>query len=186
VELISAVLGAPSEETRDLDSLRLLDYGFSLYRTRRPVRRGQVLASPEIRYAGGELTLGATRTLAVGARREQRVDLRVIAPEEVEGPIGKGARLGRVKVTVDGLRSGSVPLVATRSIAEAGWFDKARSWVEDRLALIALVVIVIAGVAVARRRRGRGRRNEEEMRESREQRRRIRQQNRRNRVGGPR
>jgi serine-type D-Ala-D-Ala carboxypeptidase (penicillin-binding protein 5/6) len=186
VELISAVLGAPSEPTRDLDSLRLLDYGFSLYRTRRPVRRGQVLASPDIRYAGGELALRATRTLAVGARRDQQVDLRVIAPDEVEGPIRRGARLGRVKVTVDGLRSGGVPLVATRSIGEAGWFDVARSWVEDRLALVALAVIVIAGVAVVRRRRDRRRRNEEEMRESREERRRIRQENRRNRVGGPR
>jgi serine-type D-Ala-D-Ala carboxypeptidase (penicillin-binding protein 5/6) len=186
VELISAVLGAPSEEMRDLDSLRLLDYGFSLYRTRRPVRSGQILANPEIRYAGGELGLRATRTLAVGARRGQRVDLKVIAPDEVEGPIRKGTRLGRATVTVDGLRSGSVPLVATRSIGEAGWFEVARSWAEDKVALLLLAVIVVAGVAIARHRRDRGRRNEEEMRASREERRRIRQQNRRDRVGGPR
>jgi D-alanyl-D-alanine carboxypeptidase (penicillin-binding protein 5/6) len=36
VELISAVLGAPSEAMRDADTLQLLDYGFSLYPQRPP------------------------------------------------------------------------------------------------------------------------------------------------------
>jgi D-alanyl-D-alanine carboxypeptidase (penicillin-binding protein 5/6) len=36
VELIAAVLGTPSEAMRDADTLRLLDYGFSLYPKRPP------------------------------------------------------------------------------------------------------------------------------------------------------
>jgi D-alanyl-D-alanine carboxypeptidase (penicillin-binding protein 5/6) len=38
VELISAVLGAPSEVERDLDTLELLEYGFSVYQRRVPIR----------------------------------------------------------------------------------------------------------------------------------------------------
>ena len=37
VELVSAVLGAPSESERDAATLALLDYGFSLYHRRTPV-----------------------------------------------------------------------------------------------------------------------------------------------------
>src|SRR5262249_55817839 len=38
VQLISAVVGAWTEEGRDVDTRRLLEYGFSLYHVRRPVR----------------------------------------------------------------------------------------------------------------------------------------------------
>jgi D-alanyl-D-alanine carboxypeptidase (penicillin-binding protein 5/6) len=187
VELISAVLGAPSELVRDLETLRLLDYGFSLYRLRRPVRNREELASPSIRYSGGELGLVAARPLAAGVRRGQRLDIGILAPDEVEGPVRKGARLGRVTVTVDGLRSGSAALIASRSVPEASSFDVARSWVEDKVALLAVAafVIVVAVVAV-RRRRSPIRRSEEEMRAVREQRRRIREQSRKDEVGGPR
>ena len=40
-DLISVVIGAPTETERDLASLRLLEYGFSLYRQRTPVVQGR-------------------------------------------------------------------------------------------------------------------------------------------------
>src|SRR5207249_2553457 len=51
IDLISAVLGAPTEYDRDSDSLELLRYGYSLYGRREPVRRGQVLARPRWRLS---------------------------------------------------------------------------------------------------------------------------------------
>ena len=47
VELVSAVLGAPSESERDSATLALLDYGFSLYHQRTPVKKGEQLATRE-------------------------------------------------------------------------------------------------------------------------------------------
>lgn len=146
--LVSASIGAPTEESRFADSLELLEYGLSQYRRRLPIRAGEDLAEPGIRYSGGQLPLRAERSLQVGLRRDQRLSLRVGAPEEVEGPIRRGAKLGRATVFVDGLRIGSVPLRASRAVPEASAFDRARTFAADNLIPIAIAVFVILMIAV--------------------------------------
>jgi serine-type D-Ala-D-Ala carboxypeptidase (penicillin-binding protein 5/6) len=152
VELIAAVVGTETDEDRFDDTLALLEYGFSRYRRRVPVHVGQPLAEPAIRYSGGELPLRAARTVAVGLRRGQRLTVAVRAPREVEGPIGRGARLGRAIVRVGGLRAASVPLRAGRAVAAASTLDRVRSFATDNLLWIvaALSAILIAAAALRR------------------------------------
>jgi D-alanyl-D-alanine carboxypeptidase (penicillin-binding protein 5/6) len=152
VALISAVLGTWTETARDLESLELLEYGFSLYRKRIPLRAGEILAEPSIRYSGGELALRAPRKVAVGLRRGQRLRIAVRAPEEVEGPLRRGARLGRATVIVDGRRVASVPLLASRAVPEASAFEVARSSLVDNALWIglALSAILIGAVLIRR------------------------------------
>jgi serine-type D-Ala-D-Ala carboxypeptidase (penicillin-binding protein 5/6) len=185
VELISAVLGAPTETERDTDSLELLEYGFTQYRRRHPIRRGQELASPSIRYSGGELPLVAARGLVVGVRRGQRLRVLARAPREVEGPIRSGRRLGSAVVYVDGRRAAVVSLRASRSIPAASSTDKAKSFVADHPIPLALAAcgILIAGI-LFRRSRHRGKEGKEMSRSGREQRRIAREQARRERIGG--
>ena len=152
--LISAVVGTWTDEERFDDSLALLEWGFSQYRQRFPIRRGQDMAEPEIRYSGGNLPLRADSSLQVGVRRGQQLDLRVEAPAEVEGPVERGAKLGRAVVYVDGRRAGAVTLRASRAVPKAGFFDRARGTVADNLIPIGIAafVILIFGLALARRR----------------------------------
>lgn len=145
VELISAVLGAPSEAARDGETLELLDYGFSRYRKRIPVRRGSVPARPAVRYSDEELALRAGRGVAIGMRPDQRLGIAVRAPREVEGPIRRGAALGRVLVSVDGRRVAAVPLRAARAVPAAGELDKVRSYAEGNMAWLALALFAILG-----------------------------------------
>jgi D-alanyl-D-alanine carboxypeptidase (penicillin-binding protein 5/6) len=146
--LISAVVGTWTDEERFDDSLALLEWGFSQYRQRLPVRRGQNLAEPEIRYSGGRLPLRAERTLQVGVRRGQQLDLRVRAPEEVEGPLQRGARLGTASVILEGRKVGSVALRASRQLPQANLFDRARASVADNLLPIGIAAFVILMIAV--------------------------------------
>jgi D-alanyl-D-alanine carboxypeptidase (penicillin-binding protein 5/6) len=159
-DLISVVIGAPTEEARDGDSLALLDSGFAQYRRRIPIRAGQEVADPSIRYAGGSLPLRAAHAVAAGLYRGQRLDVRVRAPREVEGPVDRGATLGRAMVLVDGRAAGSTPLLAARAIPSAGAFDRVRSFVSENaiLTAVALFVILIVTALVLRlvRRRARG------------------------------
>lgn len=161
VSLISAVVGTWTDEERYDDNLELLEYGFSQYRRQRPIRRGQDLASPEIRYSGGRLPLRAERTLQVGLRRGQRIEVRVQAPQEVEGPIRRGAKLGQATVLVAGRQVGTVPLRAGRAVPEASFFDRVRTTVADNSIPIGIAAFVILMVAVillrrlARRNEGR-------------------------------
>jgi D-alanyl-D-alanine carboxypeptidase (penicillin-binding protein 5/6) len=143
VELISDVVGATSDEERFEGNLELLEYGFHQYRKRRPVKQGQALASPEIAYSGGELPLRAARTLVVGVRKGQEVEVQVRAPHEVEGPIRRGRKLGRVSVFVDGREAGSAALRAGRAVPGASDFDRVRAFVETHPLPIAVAVFVI-------------------------------------------
>jgi D-alanyl-D-alanine carboxypeptidase (penicillin-binding protein 5/6) len=143
VSLISVVIGAWTDEERFDGNLALLEWGFSQYRRKLPIRGGEDLADPEIRYSGGTLPLRAERALAVGLRRGQRLDLEVSAPGQVEGPLRRGARLGRATVFVDGREAGAVALLAGRSVPKASAFDRARTFVADNLLPIAVAAFVI-------------------------------------------
>jgi serine-type D-Ala-D-Ala carboxypeptidase (penicillin-binding protein 5/6) len=119
VQLVSAVLGAPSESERDSATLELLDYGFSLYERERVLSERERVAATAVRWQDESLPLVAQRPVRVTVRRDQRIDVEVAAPAEIEGPVRRGERLGRASVTVDGGSMQRVALVAARSVPEA-------------------------------------------------------------------
>ncbi len=153
VELISVAIGAPTDEDRFRDNLDLLEYGFSQYRRRVPVRAGRAFAEPSVRYSGDVLPLRADRTVAVGLRRGQRLGVTVRGPAEVEGPIRRGTALGTASVYVDGRRTAVVALRAGRAVPAASTLDRLSSFAEENLAWLALALsaILIAGVFLFRR-----------------------------------
>lgn len=155
VQLISAVLGTESEAARDGETEELLAYGFSLHRHEVPVRRGAALATPAVRWTDGELPLRAARGVAIGVRREQRLAVSVEAPSEVEGPIRRGAAIGRATVSLDGIPVARVPLLAARAVPAASTLDKTRDFLGDNWGWLLLVLsaILIAAVLLGRRRR---------------------------------
>jgi D-alanyl-D-alanine carboxypeptidase (penicillin-binding protein 5/6) len=112
VTLLSVVMGTPSEAARDQDSVSLLRYGFSLYLRRTPVKDGETLAAPAVRGRDERLPLVAARSARVTARRGESVRVTVDAPDEVEGPVPRGRRLGTGVVTVGDQEVARVPLVS--------------------------------------------------------------------------
>jgi serine-type D-Ala-D-Ala carboxypeptidase (penicillin-binding protein 5/6) len=152
VQLISVAIDAPTDETRFSDNLELLEWGFRQYHRRKALHKGQELASPSIRYSGGELPLRAAHSLTVALRNRRQVEVEVDAPRQVTGPIRRGALLGTATVSVDGLRAGTVRLVAGRSIPAASSFDKARGFVGENPVTLAVVAcgILIAAMLVGR------------------------------------
>jgi D-alanyl-D-alanine carboxypeptidase (penicillin-binding protein 5/6) len=149
------VLGTPSEGARDADTHELLKYGFSRYKPQTPVKKGGEVASPKLSWRNDHLALNAARAVPVDIRAGQRVATKVIAPGEVDGPVERGQKLGRVTVSVDGRPAGASPLIAAESVAAATLFQKATAIVLSPfvLLLIGLIVIVV-GVLLARRRDG--------------------------------
>jgi serine-type D-Ala-D-Ala carboxypeptidase (penicillin-binding protein 5/6) len=158
VTLLSVVLGTPSEAARQQDTLSLLDYGFSLYVRRTPVRSGETLAAPAVRGRDQTLPLVAAESVRVSARRGQSIRVAVDAPDEVQGPIPRGRRLGTGVVTLDGEVIGRVALLSKRpALGPAG--SSVASWVDDAVpavawaAIGAAVVAIVIGIALTRRRR---------------------------------
>ncbi len=124
VQLLSAVLGAPSEAARDSESEKLLDYGFSLYSEKRLIRAREDLASVPVRDTDATVSLVADNGISATVRSDQTVETSIDAPADVEGPIEVGQDLGRAVVTVDGRKIGSVALLSANAVAAPGFFQR--------------------------------------------------------------
>jgi D-alanyl-D-alanine carboxypeptidase (penicillin-binding protein 5/6) len=152
-ELIGAVIGTPTEPARDAETVKLLDYGFSLYTKRVPVRPGRPVASVPVKYEDGDLDVVSTRRVRIGVRDDERLTLTPDLPGEVEGPIAEGEPVGRAIVAVDGERIATVRLLAARAVEEPTLADRLR---ENPLVPIAVLLVAgfaILGVVAALRRR---------------------------------
>jgi D-alanyl-D-alanine carboxypeptidase (penicillin-binding protein 5/6) len=150
--LISAVLGTPSEASRDADTLKLLQYGFSLYHSVQPVHRGEELATPKLDYRTDHLPLIAQRALPINVRHGQRVTTRVSAPDEISGAVDRGQVLGHVTVSVDGKPAAGSPLVAAHAVGAATTFDKAIAFAKNPFVLLALgAIVILVGLLLMRR-----------------------------------
>jgi len=159
VDLVSAVLGAPTESERDSATLTLLDYGFSLYHRRSPIKADERLASVTIRDRDVEVELAAAESVRVTVRRGEGVETTLDAPAVVDGPVSAGERLGTATVLVGGKPAGRVALVATEPAAAASVIERFDANVPGPLFVAGLVAIglvaLVVGAALALRARAR-------------------------------
>ena len=143
VELISVGDRAPTRKRRDGESLELLESGFAQYRKRVPIRAGQDMADPSIRYAGGSLPLRAARSVAAGTCAAASGSASTSSAGRGRG--ADRARRGRSA----GPRSSSTAArrgrrhCARPPIPEANIFDKVRSFVADHTIPTAVALFVI-------------------------------------------
>jgi|GEM_PF-243729 len=180
IPLIAAVLGAPSEAERDASAESLLDYGYSLYREKTVVGRGDEAATATVRYEDEDLPLVAKRAIRVSVRKDENVQVDIEAPKEVEGPIAEGDRLGQLTVTIDGKFADRTPLTAGRTVDEPSVIDRIGGPIVVVLIAFAVIVILAAVAFWLRRRRQAGGERERDP----EERMRTRQERIRRRDGG--
>jgi D-alanyl-D-alanine carboxypeptidase (penicillin-binding protein 5/6) len=141
-KVISVVMGEPSEPARDADTLALLRWGLDRFRRARVVRRGRTMA---------HAALVPARNVAVTLREGEKVRRRVDAPEQLEGPLDAGTRVGSVTVLVEGERVRRVALVTAASIPEAGTLRVFVSEVGVPLTVLLALAVLVGAVLVAMR-----------------------------------
>ena len=156
VQLISAVLGTPSEAARDNDTMALLNWASPRFQRIRAVIKGRELATAQIRYrAGAELKLVATRTIRRivlrGHREAVKVD--VHAPSVVEGPIRSGQRLGRVEVSQGGRVVATVPLIAQGSVPATSVAQRTKAAAGTPWILLGVAIAALGATVLLARRR---------------------------------
>jgi D-alanyl-D-alanine carboxypeptidase (penicillin-binding protein 5/6) len=152
-KVVSVVLGEPSEAARETDTLALLRWGLGRFRRTEILDRDKVLARPEVKYRDDRAALVPRRSLELTVRRGERVSRRVSAPEELEGPVDAGERVGRVTVLVDGKPVRRVALVSAGEVPGAGPLRVVFSSVGVPLTLVLLTIALGASALMVRRRR---------------------------------
>jgi len=160
VNVVSAVLGEPSEAARNADTLALLRHGLSRFRRATLVRRGQPLARAELEFRDETVGLVAGRTLRRVLPRGQRTELRVLgAPRELDGPLRAGARVGTVEVRSGGRRVANVPLVTAAPVAEASFGTRLASLMSQPVSVVLVAVVLACSLLLVLLRRRMARRS---------------------------
>jgi D-alanyl-D-alanine carboxypeptidase (penicillin-binding protein 5/6) len=150
-KVISVVLGEPTEAARDADTLALLRWGLDRFRRVRALDRRRPLARADVDYRDERATLVARRRVRVLLRDGEQIARRVQAPEELEGPLPAGARVGSVTVLVDGRPVRRVALVTADDVPGAGTLRILTSVLGVPLTLLGgLAILVVALVAIIR------------------------------------
>jgi serine-type D-Ala-D-Ala carboxypeptidase (penicillin-binding protein 5/6) len=144
--VISVVLGEPSEAARDQDTLTLLRWGLARFHRVRVLDPRRMLAQADIKYRDTTARLVARRGAVLTIRDGERIRRRVNAPEEVEGPLAAGVRVGTVTVLLDGRPVRRVALVTAEEVPDAGTLRVLLSWLGVPLTLILSLAILVAAV----------------------------------------
>ena len=153
-QVISVVLGEPSEAARETDTLTLLRYGLAQFRRVRALDREKTLARAPVAHFESKVALRAKKDLFLVARRGQRVTTRIDSPKELEGELKAGTEVGAIDVVRAGRVVKRVALVTAGPVPGAGLLRKATDGAA--LPLVALLALAagLALVAVRRRRPG--------------------------------
>jgi D-alanyl-D-alanine carboxypeptidase (penicillin-binding protein 5/6) len=163
IQVVSAVLGTPSEAARDADTLRLLSFGRRAFQRITAARSGSSVGiTVPIRYLRGaelELVVGPNgqRTVVPRGERDSVTVVPTRYPSEVQGPIAYGQELGEADVLQEGRKIATVALVAGTEVPEAGLAQRTKSWFARPLAVVLAFAVLSGTVLMARRwRRPRG------------------------------
>jgi D-alanyl-D-alanine carboxypeptidase (penicillin-binding protein 5/6) len=153
--LLSTVLGTDSEESRDANTLALLDYGFANFHSVTPVTKGMVLARPTVKDRPGfhaKVIAGAslTRVLAKGTVVHTRVQL----PRQLAGPLRRHAVVGTVIVLAGGKTVARIPLLLAQRLPAVSPLALAARFITRPFTLLIVLLLLGSAIGLAIRRRG--------------------------------
>src|SRR5947208_15779420 len=146
VTVISAVLGDPSAAARNADTLALLRFGLSRYRSYTAFGTADVLATAKVRYRESDtIGLVPARAFSTVVRRgERRPQLVVHAPKKLTGPLPAGHKVGYVAAVYRGRVIARVPLLTSSKVPEVGPIQRTVTFLSRPGSLAVALLLVLA------------------------------------------
>ncbi|WP_461517808.1 D-alanyl-D-alanine carboxypeptidase family protein [Porticoccus sp.] len=128
MRLISVVMGTSGEEARARESQKLLAFGFRYYETGKVYSKGDVLQENTRVWYGVEDTVNLVSPedvyLTIPRGSKDQLEAKILVDETIEAPLIDSQPLGRLTVSFEGEQLLDTPLVADRSVEEAGIFSR--------------------------------------------------------------
>jgi serine-type D-Ala-D-Ala carboxypeptidase (penicillin-binding protein 5/6) len=126
MRVIAVVFGAPTSKERNAQVTKLLNYAFAQYQTHPMFKRSQTIGLVKV-SKGKEKKVEAVTSepisiLTKKGEKTQDVKQKVILQKNLKAPISKGDQVGTIKLTKNGKVILESPLVANKSVKEAGWW----------------------------------------------------------------
>lgn len=131
--LISVVMGVPTYKGREIESKKLLQWGFANFETIKPLNAGQNVSEQSVYY--GELNnvqLGTLQDsyITVPKGKSSEVKARyTLEKTNLEAPLVKGQVVGKIIYELNGKEIANIDLQVMQDVPEAGMFGKAWDWI---------------------------------------------------------
>ena len=131
--LISVVMGVPTYKGREVESKKLLQWGFANFETVKSLQAGQAVSEQSVYYGeASKVQLGSVQDNFVTVPKGKASELKAryeLEHKNLEAPLAKGQVIGKVIYQLDGKDVASNDLQVLQDVPEAGIFGKAWDWV---------------------------------------------------------
>ncbi|WML45182.1 D-alanyl-D-alanine carboxypeptidase family protein [Neobacillus sp. PS3-40] len=126
MRVIAVVFGAPTSKVRNAQVTKMLDYAFSQYQTRPLFKRNHLVGLAHVSKGKAKnveaVTSEPLSLLTKKGEKTENVKQKIILQKHLNAPIHKGDQVGTIKLIKDGKVIIESPLVASKDVAEAGWW----------------------------------------------------------------
>jgi serine-type D-Ala-D-Ala carboxypeptidase (penicillin-binding protein 5/6) len=126
MRVIAVVFGAPTSKVRNAQVTKMLDYAFSQYQTRPLFKRNHLVGLAHVSKGKAKnveaVTSEPLSLLTKKGEKTENVKQKIIIQKHLNAPIHKGDQVGTIKLIKDGKVIIESPLVASKDVAEAGWW----------------------------------------------------------------
>ncbi|WGE87318.1 D-alanyl-D-alanine carboxypeptidase [Actinobacillus equuli subsp. haemolyticus] len=131
--LISVVMGVGTYKGREVESKKLLQWGFANFETIKSLPVGQAVSEQSVYYGEADkVQLGSVQDSFVTVPKGKASELKAryeLERKNLEAPLAKGQVIGKVIYQLDGKDVASSDLQVLQDVPEAGVFGKAWDWV---------------------------------------------------------
>ncbi|QIW16819.1 serine-type D-Ala-D-Ala carboxypeptidase [Pasteurellaceae bacterium RH1A] len=130
--LISVVMGVPTYKGREVESKKLLQWGFANFETLKPLSAGQNVSEQSVYYGSlNKVQLGTLKDSFITVPKGKSAELKAryqLERKHLEAPLARGQVVGKVIYTLNDKDIASVDLQVMQDVEEAGIFGKAWDW----------------------------------------------------------
>ncbi|MDY4280287.1 MAG: serine hydrolase [[Pasteurella] mairii] len=133
MRLISVVMGVPTYKGREVESKKLLQWGFANFETFKALSVDKPIAEESVYYGdSGKVQLGVLQDAFITLPKGRQADVKTryeLDKKFLEAPLVKGQAVGKVVYQLDGKDIAKVNLQVMNDVNEGGIFGKAWDWI---------------------------------------------------------
>ena len=127
LRVIAVVFGAENPKERNNQVTKMLDYAFANYHSRLVYKKEQPLALVKIEKGQHKkVSLVTSDTVSLlNKKGDDTVNVRpkIVLKKDIQAPVKKGDQLGTLKMMKDDTVISETPLIASKDVNRASWFD---------------------------------------------------------------
>ncbi|KAF0676094.1 D-alanyl-D-alanine carboxypeptidase family protein [Profundibacterium mesophilum] len=128
--IVFVITGLQSEKARAEEAERVVNWAFRQFVEKTVLRKGQQVATAKV-WMGNAGSVGLVAqedvSLLVPALQQDALTARAVHTGPLDAPIAKGAKMGELLISLDGLPDRRVPLVADRDVARGGFVPRIKT-----------------------------------------------------------